>query len=74
MKVVVATYEHRHGTDIQVFDSLEKAEAWREDLASLYWNDLDEEPRPETFDADYYWDAMSDYGGEWFNYEWYEVL
>ena len=24
MKVVIATYEHRHGTDIQAFDSLEK--------------------------------------------------
>ena len=73
MKVVVATYEHRHGTDIQAFDSLEKAESWREEIARQYWDDLNGTDVPEEFEADYYWDAMSDYGGEWFNYEWYEV-
>lgn len=74
MKVVVATYEHKHGTDIAVFDSLEKAEAWREDIAREYWDDfIDHEGRPEEVDADWYWDTCNDYGCEWFDYDWYEV-
>lgn len=73
MKVVVATYEHKHGMDVAVFASMELAEAWRESIAREYWDELDEQDRPEEFDADFYWDEMSNYGFEWFNYDWYEV-
>lgn len=32
MPVVVAVYEHRHGTDVRVFDSLAKADAWKREI------------------------------------------
>ena len=68
MKVWVAIYEHEYGHDINVFDSPQKAEAWREEIAREYWDDLD--LGGLLFDVDVYWDNVQD---EWFNYNEYEV-
>ena len=68
MKVWVAIYEHRHGHDIRTFDDAQKAEAWREEIAREYWDDLD--LGGLLFDVDVYWDNVQD---EWFNYNEYEV-
>jgi len=68
MKVWVAVYEHRHGSDVRVFDDAQKAEAWREEIAEEYWSDLD--LGDLLFDADVYWDNVQD---ELFNYNEYEV-
>ena len=44
-KVIVATYEHRHGTDIRVFDSFEKAQVWKDEIgADRINNDGNYEP------------------------------
>ena len=72
MKVIVALYEHRHGTDVVVFDSEEKAEAWRAEIAEQYWDHCEFENDP-AFNVDLYWDEMNEAGREWFSYEWYEV-
>ena len=68
MKVWVAIYEHPHGQDIRVFDDIQKAEAWRREIAEEYWDTLD--LGNLLFDADVYWDNVGD---EWFNYDEYEV-
>ena len=73
MKIVIATYEHRHGTDVFAFTNIEKAEACREAIARDNWDEFEDENKPDEFEADFYWDCMSEYGGEWFNYDWYEV-
>lgn len=74
MKVVIAMYEHRHDTEIRAFSSLKGAEAWREEIAREYWHELEgvDDP-PDEFDADFYWDWMSEYGEEWFTCGLYEV-
>lgn len=36
--VWVAIYEHRHGTDVCVFNSEEAALAWRDSIAEDYWD------------------------------------
>jgi len=68
MKVWVAIYEHRNGSDVRVFDDAQKAEAWREEIAEEYWSDLD--LGDLLFDTDVYWDNVQD---ELFNYNEYEV-
>lgn len=74
MKVVIAMYEHRHGTDLRAFSSMEGVDAWREEIAREYWDELKgADDLPDEFNADFYWDWMSDYGDEWFTYDWYEV-
>ena len=46
MKVFVAIYEHRHGTDINVFDSEAKALAWRVEIARDCWPTRTRSPMP----------------------------
>ena len=72
MKIVIATYEHRHGIDVFAFTSLEKAEACRETIARDNWDECGFSKDVE-FNVDLYWDEMNDIGTEWFNYDWYEV-
>lgn len=44
--VWVTMYDHKHGTDIEVFESEASAEAYRQELADDWWDDFMEEDRP----------------------------
>jgi hypothetical protein len=61
MNVIVAIYEHKHGSDIRAFDSIEKAWAWKEEIARENWDESD-----GPFDELAYWDRAWD---EWFTCE-----
>lgn len=71
--VFVATYEHKHGTDIRVFRTQGQAEAWRREVADTWWEEeFDDFPRPadpaiDTGEA--YFDRMRDRGEEFFSIE-----
>ena len=78
MKVFVATYEHRHGADIQVFATGAGAEQYRQTIASEWWDDemkgdTEKPTNPEEL-ADVYFDYMIDRDrGEFFSVEECEV-
>jgi len=44
--VWVTMYDHKHGTDIDVFYSEEAAEAYRQGLADDWWDEAMDEPKP----------------------------
>jgi len=71
--VFVATYEHKHGTDIRVFRTREQAEAWRREVADTWWEEeFDDFPRPTDPQIDIgeaYFDRMRDRGEEFFSIE-----
>ena len=47
MLVYVATYTHRHGTDVAAFSTNAKAQAWAAEIASDWWEEeLGDVPRP----------------------------
>ena len=71
-KVIVATYEHRHGTDIRVFDSFEKAQVWKDEIGAEWWSEVSDDTQPEDPCAcgDEYFERAE---GEWFNVEECEV-
>lgn len=64
MKVFVAHHAHKYDDDFRVFDSAEKAEAWRQALAQEWWeHELDEAmPQAETpkVIADLYFQAVGE--------------
>jgi hypothetical protein len=63
----VAVYEHRHGTDVRAFQSLEVAYAWRTGIAREWWEDeIDDEPPPDDVIGERYFDRMAD-RGEYFS-------
>jgi len=66
--IYVATYEHRHGTDIRLFSNAEAAETWRQAIAQEWWENAFVHPMPEADTpaqiANTYFDALND---EWFN-------
>lgn len=66
--VVVATYDHKYGTDIRVFKTRKSAEKWKSQIAWEYWNDefQDETRPPETEIGDAYFEMMLDRGEESF--------
>jgi hypothetical protein len=68
--VFVATYEHKHGTDIRVFRTRAQAEAWRREVADMWWEEeFDDFPRPtdpQTDIGEAYFDRMRDRGEEFF--------
>lgn len=73
MKVYVGIYEHRYGTDVRVFDSYDKVEAWRQSIADEYFEgEFRGVEKSETINevTDYYWDNIEN---EWFNIEITEV-
>lgn len=78
MKVFVAVYEHRHGTDINVFDSEAKALAWRAEIARDCWKEFLDEPMPEGEDemCRVYWEVAGECmnHAEYFNIEEKEIL
>ncbi|HEY3838120.1 MAG TPA: hypothetical protein VGL72_16185 [Bryobacteraceae bacterium] len=67
--VFVATYEHKHGTDIRVFRTRAQAEAWRTEVASTWWEDEfpDVERPAEAEIGEVYFDRMRDHGEEFFS-------
>lgn len=61
--VFITLFEHRHGHDLAVFDSLEAAEAYKDNLAEDYWDEVNEGleegdpeyiPMPETNKGNHY--------------------
>ncbi len=75
MKVYVATYEHRYGSDVRVFSTEEGASAWLDALADKYWEDeLPHKPKPTENIGRAYFDVMSEaYDPEYFNIKACEV-
>lgn len=79
MKVQVAIYEHRHGTDVRVFQTEEGVEKWRQAIAQEWWDgEMDHdmpEAEPPTVIADLYFNAMAERSsrGESFSSEEAEV-
>ena len=72
MKVFVAIYEHRHGSDVRVFVAEEKAQAWKDEIGDDYWEIELDEPKPDGPCGDEYFDLAGE-GGEYFNIEELEV-
>jgi hypothetical protein len=73
MKVYVGIYEHRYGTDVRVFDHIDKVEGWRQSIAEEYFfNEFRGVEKPQTLEetTDYYWNNIEN---EWFNVENTEV-
>lgn len=74
MKVFVTVWSHRHGEDITVFDSAEKAELHRQSIAQNEWESEMEKPMPEAEPpnviADLYFDKMGD---QWSKSEFFTV-
>lgn len=77
MKVWVGIYEHKHGTDVNVFASEELVEAWSQAIADEYWEDFmgdDKKPESRSEMADRYWEVAGDaMPGEYFTSEPHEV-
>jgi hypothetical protein len=75
MKVVVATYEHRHGTDMRVFATYELANAWRVEIADRYWLEqrTGDKPSDRAAMADEFWNAAGEAGSEFFNHDTHDV-
>jgi hypothetical protein len=69
--VYVAIYSHKHGTDVAVYRTAEKAYEWREEIATTYWSDFyPDEPMPNENVSGEYFDGMAEIGGdEWFTIE-----
>jgi hypothetical protein len=66
--VFVATYQHKHGSDCQIFASAVGAELWRQEIAAEYWDGLmNEEPLPNSAEmADLYFQRSEEIGDEFF--------
>jgi hypothetical protein len=69
--VYAAIYEHDYGTDVCVFRTEAQARAWRNEVASAWWEDEfpDEERPADTEIGARYFDRMHDGGNEYFNIE-----
>lgn len=66
--VFVAIHEHRHGSDVQVFQAEAGAIAWKDALAREYWTDYCDGEPPENGAGDAYFEAASEYtDGEFFS-------
>ena len=65
MKIIVAIYEKKGCVEMRAFDNIEKAYAWRTEIARENWLDSD-----GPCDEDAYWDSAWD---EWFTCEVVEV-
>lgn len=74
MVVYVTVYSHKHGEDVYVFDSAEKAERHREACAQEWWEHEMDKPMPEaeppSVIADMYFDALAN---RWDNPEHFEI-
>lgn len=71
-QVIVASYRHKHGTDVRIFRTEAGADKWREDIATNDWDmEMDDTPAPADAKerANRYWEAMNDSDREWFETE-----
>jgi hypothetical protein len=68
-EVVVALYEHKHGTSVRAFETDEGALAWRTDIATRWWDHefADERPRSGDIGAAYFESIEGEY------FSWYRV-
>ena len=57
--VFVAIYEHRYGTDMNVFATEAGAQAWKDELAREYWSDYCEGDPPSEGAGDAYFEAAT---------------
>ena len=73
MKVFVAIYEHRHGSDVRVFDTFAKAQAWKDELGAECWDNVSDDPQPEDPCGDEYFGLAGESCDEYFNVEELEV-
>lgn len=59
--VYVAVYDHEYGTHTRVFETLEGAEAWCDEIADEYWDSaFCPEERPATDIGNEYFTRMRD--------------
>jgi len=68
--VYVTVYSHKYGEDIHVWQSIESALNYKNQIAETWWDDeLPDEPRPEDASeiGEQYFLLMGDYGNEWFS-------
>lgn len=66
--IFVATYEHRHGTDVKVFATEAGARAWKDELAREYWLEYCEGAPPSEGAGDAYFEVAGEHGdGEFFD-------
>jgi hypothetical protein len=49
-RVVVAVYEHKHGTDVRAFQGDEGALNWRRSIAEYWWDHEFDDERPLEVD------------------------
>lgn len=74
MNVIVAVWEHKYGEDIRVFDSEEKALAWKDEIALTWWvEEFPDDDRPKEKVGEEYFDRMSERAQEWFYHTTHEV-
>lgn len=66
VQLYVATYSHKHGEDAEVFQTEEGAYHWRDDIATEYWGDIDDNPPTENI-GEKYFEIMEESGREYFN-------
>lgn len=73
MKVYVAKYTHKYGTDMRVFKKIESSEKWRIKLADEYWRDYFGENYKKPSDkekmADIFFQTMAKMDWEFFEVE-----
>lgn len=73
--VFVAIYEHRRGTDVNVFATEAGALAWKDELARDYWSSYCEGEPPSEGAGDAYFEAAGEYSyGEFFSLEEHLIL
>lgn len=70
MTVIVATYSHKHGTDVRVFAHYRSALQWRREIAAEWWDhEFPDDPMPDDPGeaADEYWSRIAESTQpEWF--------
>lgn len=69
--IIIATYQHKHGSDVRAFANEEGAEAWRQEIAASFWDQATDKPKPSdpVEMADFYFTLGESYGDEWFSTE-----
>ncbi len=61
--IQVAIWTHRHGDDVMVFQTIEGAKSWRQEIAAEWWvNEMNGAPMPDDPEkaADAYFKAMGE--------------
>jgi DNA-binding transcriptional regulator GbsR (MarR family) len=69
MKVWLATYTHRHGTDNRIFKKIKDAQRWKDKIAEEYWDDeIKSTTKPTDNIGDQYFNLISE-NSEYFDIE-----